>query len=74
MRSVGDWKTGSLTLDYRTVERDAQGNIVATGGWSPFTFTLYTPAPQASVTKPKPKLGELAFQPITFLFNPKAQE
>jgi hypothetical protein len=41
--------SGTVTLNYRTVERDAGGNVVQTGAWTPFALTLYSPTPRASV-------------------------
>jgi hypothetical protein len=42
--------TGTVTLNYRLVERDASGGALTTGAWTPISFTLYAPTPQASVT------------------------
>ncbi|HJT36415.1 MAG TPA: choice-of-anchor D domain-containing protein, partial [Pirellulales bacterium] len=41
---------GTVNLSYRTVEYDVNGNVVQTGAWSTFSFTLYVPTPQASVS------------------------
>ncbi|HWB12601.1 MAG TPA: choice-of-anchor D domain-containing protein, partial [Pirellulales bacterium] len=41
---------GPVQLSYRTVEYDIAGNVVATGAWTTFGFTLYVPTPQASVS------------------------
>ncbi len=35
--------TGSLSLQYRLVKRDAAGNIQSTGGWQDFDYTLESP-------------------------------
>jgi hypothetical protein len=42
--------SGPFTLDFRTVEYDTNGNLVATGSWNALTMTLYAPTPKASVT------------------------
>jgi hypothetical protein len=41
---------GPLEIDYRTVERDAQGNVIATSAWTPFTMNLFVATPTVAVS------------------------
>ncbi len=50
--------SGSFTLNYRAIERDAMYNVVSESAWQSFTFTLQPPPiPEIAVTYADPYYG-----------------